>query len=322
MKKQIFLAASLVAMISCKNEEASSPETQVNVPKSRVCVSEKILEQRMKNDPSLRQRMEAIEKETSKAMENAKLLPDGTLEIPVVMNILYTNSSNNISQSQIDSQIRVLNEDFNRTNADYDSRNPFNNVRGSLKVRFVLDAVNRKQTTQSIWTSDDDMKFASSGGISASSPSTKLNFWVVPDLRNSGNINEQLLGYAQFPGGTLSTDGVVCGHYCTGVGGSSVAPFNLGRTATHEVGHWMNLRHIWGDRLCGTDRVSDTPVHNAPNRGVPPVGHRSTCSGNPLEMYMNYMDYTDDRGMYMFTSGQMQRSAAIFASNGSRRSFR
>ena len=107
----------------------------------------------------------------------------------------------------------------------------------------------------------------------------------------------------------------------TGNTGTATAPFNLGRTATHEVGHWMNLRHIWGDATCGNDQVADTPVHDSANYGVPAVGHRSTCSGTPLEMYMNYMDYTDDRGMYMFSNGQKSRMSAIFASGGSRNSF-
>lgn len=159
------------------------------------------------------------------------------------------------------------------------------------------------------------MKRTSSGGIAPTSPTTKLNYWVC-------TIGGGILGYAQFPGGSSSTDGVVIDSKYTGTNGTATYPFNKGRTATHEVGHWMNLRHIWGDATCGTDYVSDTPTHNAPNYGVPSTGHRSTCSGTPLEMYMNYMDYTDDRGMYMFSKGQVSRMAAIFSSTGSRRSFR
>jgi hypothetical protein len=74
----------------------------------------------------------------------------------------------------------------------------------------------------------------------------------------------------------------------------------------------MNLRHIWGDATCGSDLVSDTPTHNAANYGVPAYPHYSTCSGNPVEMTMNYMDYTDDRGMFMFSNGQKSRMGAIF----------
>ena len=106
-----------------------------------------------------------------------------------------------------------------------------------------------------------------------------------------------------------------------GLSGQANYPYNLGRTATHEVGHWLNLRHIWGDATCGNDLVADTPVHNGPNYGAPAYPHYSTCSGQPVEMTMNYMDYTDDRGMYMFSNGQKSRISAVFASGGPRNGF-
>ena len=100
------------------------------------------------------------------------------------------------------------------------------------------------------------------------------------------------------------------------------APFNKGRTATHEIGHWMNLNHIWGDATCETDNVDDTPQHNASNYGCPAYPHKSTCAGQPTEMTMNYMDYTDDPCMYMFTNGQAARmKATFFAANAPRASF-
>jgi hypothetical protein len=80
----------------------------------------------------------------------------------------------------------------------------------------------------------------------------------------------------------------------------------------------MNLRHIWGDATCGNDQVGDTPLHNTANYGCPAQGHLSTCTGAPKEMWMNYMDYTDDRCMYMFSVGQSDRMLATFATNGSR----
>jgi len=83
----------------------------------------------------------------------------------------------------------------------------------------------------------------------------------------------------------------------------------------------LNLRHIWGDATCGNDLVGDTPLHNTYNFGCPPANHRSTCSGTPVEMTMNYMDYTDDVCMYMFTIGQKTRMNAVFASGGPRNSF-
>ena len=324
MKKIVVLASVLILGFSCQNEDKNiEQELAVKDLKNlteRGCASQAMLDLQLKNDPSLGERMQEIELETNKIIAEGRIV-NGVLEIPVVFNVLYTNATNNISQAQIQSQIDVLNNDFRGSNSDYNSSNPYNTVRGAINVRFILDAINRKSTTTSKWYSEDNfMKSSTKGGISPTSPTTKLNFWVVPDLQSK--TQGQILGYAQFPGGSSSTDGIVCGHYCTGVGGSTSAPFNLGRTATHEIGHWMNLRHIWGDATCGSDLVSDTPTHNTPNYGVPAVGHRSTCSGTPLEMYMNYMDYTDDRGMYMFSKGQVSRMAAIFSSTGSRKSFR
>jgi len=138
-----------------------------------------------------------------------------------------------------------------------------------------------------------------------------------------GGADASLLGYAQFPGGTASTDGVVVLYSSMGSvanpfpGGGSYA---RGRTLTHEVGHWLNLRHIWGDATCGNDQVADTPVHNTSNGGCPTYPHLSTCSGTPVEMTMNYMDYTYDACMYMFTAGQKTRMQAVLAAGGSRAS--
>jgi hypothetical protein len=159
------------------------------------------------------------------------------------------------------------------------------------------------------------MKKNNRGGINPTSPTTKLNLWVC-------NLGGGILGYAQFPGGSASTDGVVCDNNAFGRVGTAAAPFNKGRTATHEVGHWLNLRHIWGDALCGNDLVGDTPTHNDANFGCPGAGHLSTCSGTPVEMTMNYMDYTDDACMYMFSAGQKTRMQATYAVGGPRASFR
>ena len=315
MKKSLIAVALLFSMIGCQNDDSS--ENSVNQSPNvaqRGCASHEVLDRQLKADPTLALRINAIEEQTDEFIKNGKIV-NGVLEIPVVFNVLYRTTAENISQAQLQSQIDVLNKDFQGTNTDYNSSNPFNSVRGALNVRFVLDNVVRKSTTKTSWGTNDAMKKTASGGIAATSPTTKLNYWVC-------NIGGGILGYAQFPGGSSTTDGVVIDSKYTGTTGSAVAPFNKGRTATHEVGHWMNLRHIWGDATCGSDLVADTPTHNTSNYGIPAVGHRSTCSGTPLEMYMNYMDYTDDAGMYMFSNGQATRMAAIFSTTGSRKSFR
>lgn len=315
MKKSLIAVALLFSVIACQNDDAT-PNSEMESAKvaQRGCASHEVLERQLKEDPTLALRMNAIEEQTEDFIKSGKLV-NGVLEIPVVFNVLYRTSAENISQAQLQSQIDVLNADFRAENTDYNSSNPYNSVRSGINVRFVLDNVVRKSTTKTTWGTNDAMKKTASGGIAPTSPTTKLNYWVC-------NIGGGILGYAQFPGGSSTTDGVVIDSKYTGTMGTATAPFNKGRTATHEVGHWMNLRHIWGDATCGSDLVADTPTHNTANYGIPAAGHRSTCSGTPLEMYMNYMDYTDDAGMYMFSSGQTARMVAVFSTTGSRKSFR
>jgi hypothetical protein len=286
----------------------------------RTCYSHEHLQEQLLKDPSLAMRMQAIEDFTQNIMQDKSprtlALFGDTIEIPVIVNVLYKTSSQNISVTQIQSQIDALNKDFQAQNSDYNlTPSLFQSVRsGTTKIRFVLDGVIRKATNKTSWKPDDMMKFSSRGGLNPSSPTKKLNMWIC-------NLSGGILGYAQFPGGNINTDGIVIDDNAFGTVGTVQAPYNKGRTATHEVGHWMNLRHIWGDATCGSDLVSDTPNHNAPNYGCPIYPHKSTCSGQPTEMTMNYMDYTDDGCMYMFTAGQKNRMRAIFVSGGPRYSF-
>ena len=285
----------------------------------RMCAAQDVLDAQLAADPKLRDRLENIEEHTRAFMQSGRINEVGQLVIPVVVNVIYRTSQENISNAQIQSQIDVLNEDFNAGNADVTSTpSIFSDVVADYGIQFELAAVNRKYSNKRSWSTNDDMKRSSRGGINPTSPTTHLNIWVVNSIRSGGST---ILGYAQFPGGNPATDGVVCGYNFFGRTGVLSAPFNKGRTTTHEVGHWMNLRHIWGDATCGNDLVGDTPQHNTYNFGCPSSSHRSTCSGRPVEMTMNYMDYTDDACMYMFTEGQKARSLAIFASGGPRASF-
>ncbi|MEQ1675501.1 MAG: zinc metalloprotease [Chitinophagaceae bacterium] len=322
MKKSLVLLAGGFLLIMGCNKSSSNERDLPNEEESvtatqRQCSSHEVLEEQMKADPTLRQRMNDIEEFTKRVIADPaayRLLPDGTIEIPVVFNVLYKTSAQNVSQAQLQSQIDVLNEDFAGTNADHNLTSTYNTVKaGSIGVTFVLDQVKRRSTTKTSWSTNDAMK-KSAQGIAPTSPTTKLNIWVC-------NMGGGILGYAQFPGGSSATDGVVLDDNATGRTGTAAAPFHKGRTATHEVGHWMNLRHIWGDATCGNDQVGDTPTHNTANYGCPAAGHLSTCSGNPVEMTMNYMDYSDDACMYMFSNGQRSRMLAVFAVGGARNSF-
>lgn len=313
MKKLIFTAAALLLLISCQNDETTTTPSSAETSQ-RKCASNDVLESQLKADPTLGIRMEEIEEFTKNAMLQGRLV-NGKIEIPVVVNVLYRTTAENISLTQIQSQINVLNKDFNALNTDYTSVPVlFSSVKANVGITFVLENVIRKATKKTSWGTADAMKKTTNGGLNPTSPTTKLNIWAC-------TIGGGILGYAQFPGGSSATDGVVIDSKYFGLTTASY-PYNLGRTATHEVGHWMNLRHIWGDATCGSDLVSDTPSHNTSNYGVPTFPHYSTCAGTPVEMTMNYMDYTDDRGMYMFSVGQKARMDAIFLSGGSRASFR
>ena len=316
------ILATILLFASCKrsdvNEQLPPEENTTEMVSQRACASHEVLEAQLAADPARRERLEAF-KETAKKfkMENTGRIVNGVLEIPVVVNVLYRTAAENVSMAQINSQIEVLNKDFTYQNTDRDklANNTFDNG-APMNVRFVLAKVQTKPTKKSSWSTNDDMKRASTGGIDAYLPATHLNIWVVGKMQQYG---QTILGYAQFPDGPLATDGVVIGYKYFGTGGTTVAPYNLGRTATHEVGHWMGLYHIWGDATCGSDGISDTPQHNGPNYGCPTYPHLSTCSSKEVEMTMNYMDYTYDACMYMFTAGQVTNMNATFFANGAPR---
>ena len=316
-----YLAAGSLFIGSCTEKELSEGENNLMSTDvtTRMCAAMEVLEAQLNADPKLQLRMESIESHTRNVIASGRLNSQGKIEIPVVVNVLYRTSSENISNAQIQSQIAVLNEDFNATNRDV-SNTPslFSGVVADIDVQFVLLTVNRKYSKKKSWSTNDAMKYSRYGGIDATNPAEYLNMWVVNKMTSGGST---ILGYAQFPGGNPATDGVVIGHNFFGREGRLSPPFHKGRTATHEVGHWMNLRHIWGDATCGTDYVGDTPQHNTYNFGCPSYPHRSTCSGSPVEMTMNYMDYTDDACMFMFTDGQKDRALATFVSGGPRATF-
>jgi hypothetical protein len=259
--------------------------------------------------------------------------------IPVVVHVIHNGqavgTAPNISDAQVESQITVLNEDFRRLSGT----NGYNssNVGADVEIQFKLalqdpngnptNGIDRVNFGQSSWSLDDietTVKPATSWN-----PSLYLNMWTVA----FSNSND--LGYAQFPdasgldgldfsGGNANTDGVVSGY---SVFGSKNHPdgstftldktYNLGRTMTHEVGHWVGLRHIWGDTTCGDDFCGDTPVHHKANYGCPQT--ILDCNSLGFEMVQNYMDYTDDSCMNIFTQNQKDRIRVIM-DNAARRS--
>ena len=292
----------------------------------RTCHAMEDLKERIAQDPGLEKRMAQIEEFTQKRvkeMENRHSKVSGNIiTLPVVVHILYTNSSNNISTAQIQSQLDVLNKDFRRTNLD--KNNKWSQAADS-QIEFKLATVDpngnatsgitRTQVGTSTWfTGENKMKRASQGGVNPWNTAEYLNMWIVDNItRPTGGT---ILGYAQFPGGAASTDGVVMADQYFGTTGTAQAPFDGGRTTTHEVGHYLNLRHIWGDGGCGVDDfVSDTPESDAPNYGC--ASTHSSCGS--LDMVENYMDYSDDSCMNLFTTGQKNRMRTVLLAGGSRR---
>lgn len=319
--KKIYVLASALSLVfaSCQKSADETAEETLALPQEETlaiaedqCGTMGVLEDKLAEDPELATKMAAVEAHTQKAISNGwtkRIAADGKLEIPIVFHILYNTSSENIPLSQLQDQVDALNEDFNLQNPGRNSiPSEFTGVEANIDIRFVLEDVIRVQTKKRQWRPDDSMKFSSSDGSDVVNPQEFLNIWVVGNMPYRGG---NILGYAQFPGGSWATDGVVLDHRFTGT-----TQYSTGRTATHEVGHWLNLRHIWGDGGCGaTDYVADTPDSDAPSRGCPTY---PTVNCGTNDMTMNFMDYSDDPCLNMFTEGQKSRMLSVFANGGFR----
>ena len=187
----------------------------------------------LERDPAFRTRQQRLENETTRRRALGFIAAELKLaKIKVVVNVVYKEPSQNISDAQINSQIKALNLDFRAKNSDK-KKTPavWNGLVADSQVEFALYKVTRTRTTQSSFGADDSVKRASTGGVAPLNPSRYLNLWVCA-------LGDGLLGYAQFPGGPKSTDGVVINYRAFGTTGTAQSPFNKGRTATHEVGHY------------------------------------------------------------------------------------
>lgn len=265
----------------------------------------------------------------------------GVVSIPIVVHIVHNGeavgSGTNISLAQVQAQIEVLNEDFRKI-AGTPGGSSNNPVAADIEIEFCLSPVgqngeildepgiHRYNGGRSDWTLEQIESQLKP--ITIWNANLFYNIWTVKF--NAANAN--LIGYAQFPdqsglsglnvsGGPASTDGVVIRYQSFGSTDKGnfpvmVAPYNKGRTLSHETGHWLGLRHIWGDGACADDFVADTPTQQGPSSGCP-VG-RVSCGG--LNMVENYMDYSDDACMNIFTQGQKTRMQAVIAISPRRKS--
>lgn len=254
--------------------------------------------------------------------------------IPVIVHVIHNGEAEgtgmNISQAQIQSQIDVLNEDYRKKPGTPGFNS--NPVGADIEIEFCLSPVDQNGNTmtepgidrrnggKTSWTRSDI-----EGSLKPTTiwnPNLFYNVWTL----KFGGADANLLGYAQFPdqsglaglsdnGGPSSTDGVVVQYSSFGSSDKGSfpvlqAPYNKGRTLSHETGHWLGgLRHIWGDGTCGDDFVSDTPTQQGPSNGTCP--NVAACSGPLPAMVQNYMDYSNDACMNIFTAGQKLRFQAV-----------
>ena len=289
-------------------------------PPRRTCGAMIVYQAMLETVPGFRERQLEIHAHAQSIAEGRSAARQGLITIPVVVHVVYNTPAQNISDDQVNSQIEVLNADYGAANPDIAGvPAPWQPLISDSQIRFALatedpdgsptTGIHRVSTTAvGFHQAGNSVKSAASGGADAWDTSRYLNIWVC-------NLLDGLLGYAQFPGGPAATDGVVILYSAFGSRGTLAAPYNLGRSATHEVGHFLNLFHIWGDTqdCSGTDYVADTPNAQLPNFGKPAFPH-VTCGNAPNgDMFMNYMDYVDDDSMFFFTSGQVARMRATLS---------
>lgn len=321
MKRSLLLTAAF--SVSLLTVNAQHP--------NRCSTHERYLELVTK-DPSIAQRRASLEEQTARWINNNEAKyssPQTIVTIPVVVHVLYQNTQQNISVAQINSQITVLNADYSRTNSDAgNTPSAFQSIAVDCQIQFCLatldpngnptTGIERRSVTVSQIGNGSDYYQYSQGGLDIWDRDRYLNIWVC-DIDGGST-----LGFAYLPNSTgPADDGVVIDYRFFGTTGTVSPPYDLGRTVTHEVGHWLNLEHIWGDEpsCAADDGVSDTPQQKGENYGCPTYPQTTQSGGrcntsDPSSMFMNYMDYSDDNCMNMFSNGQKLRMQATL--NGAR----
>jgi len=340
MKKLLLTTSTACfAILACQGAFAGNEHSRPN----RGCWTMENLELQKKNDPGLEARMEKIESDMLLWQQKNAGLPTtkAVVYIPVVVHVLWNVAAENLADQYIIGAIAALNKDFRKQNPDWTNINTmapqWANLAADCEIEFCLATVDplgaattgitRTQTTRTEFAGGNEMKYTAQGGKDAWSNGKYLNLWSV-DFGSSG-----LLGFATFPGGSSALDGVVC-EYKSMPGPPAFNPYDLGRTNTHEIGHWLNLYHTFqggcagmssSNCTTGGDRVCDTPPISSSTFGCPTNTNANSCTevspfpppftSDQKNMWMNYMDYTDDACMYMFTSGQKTRMVSCLNSS-------
>lgn len=300
----------------------------VQAQQEKICLTEILFQEKAKQDPTLLQNRELLERETEEyANSNPQQKLTGVPKIiPVVFHVIHEGGAENISKAQMLNQIETLNEDFRRLNPDTGNTPAvFQSLSADVNVEFRMAQLDPSgNCTDGITRTFSHLTNNARDNVKALVywPSNKyLNIWIVKTIENINGNPGFVIGFAQFPGGPASTDGVVLRHDYTGSIGTALNSGFNGRTASHEVGHWFNLRHIWGDATCGNDFVADTPVQNINQSNCPNWPDIDVaCNNGPNgAMFCNYMDYTNGDCQNMFSNGQSIRMNAALNSTQSGR---
>ena len=303
-------------------------------------------EHKFMQHPSFKMDQQMLEAELRQISQALKDIDGDTILIPTVFHIIHNGdpigNQENISEDLILAQLEQLNNDFQRRNSDTISTpQEFLGVAADTQIKFCLamedptgaqtDGIVRTNINTLQNVDEDDcwtLDYVSNRIVSPTiwNRNFYLNIYTVfriDEMDSNGCNIFSILGYGQLPGGPASTDAIVVSYFTTGSLDfpNPDVPQYLGRTATHELGHWLNLDHPWGGSLsCGTDDlVDDTPVQESFTVGCPPFPIYDACTtqGDGI-MYMNFMDYSSDLCMNIFTEGQKERMRnSIFLSRSS-----
>ena len=263
----------------------------------------------------------------------AKPITKGTVyKIPVVFHVLHNNGPENISDEQILDALSILNRDYRLLNQDANNVQPeFQGMPADIEVEFLLATkapngqcfkgitrtVNAISNDGSDGGDQVDAIVAGNDVYNGAWPGNRyLNVFICGDIGGAAGYTTKPSGWSA----TQMTNGIWILHdYVGSIGTSSVSS---SRTLTHEVGHWLGLQHLWGDKQCGDDGIQDTPKQRGGNSGDPVFPKLTTCNATPDgEMFMNFMDFTNDASMGLFTEGQKNVMRAQFGANGKRNSF-
>ena len=288
------------------------------------CASMDLLDLKFRANPALKTKFEnrelQLQRIISQRVASGKTLrTTGLVTIPVVFHLVLRNQSQ-VTDAQIQAQLDTINKDYAGTNAGA-AKIPsyFQSLFGQSGIQFCLaqrtpgdepsTGINRVTTTRSSFDyTTNYVKHTNTGGVDAWDTDRYLNIWIC-------DLSSSTLGYATFPDDGVKDEQGVAVDYASLPGGSA-AGFNAGKTLTHEVGHYFNLIHIWGDdngSCSGTDEVADTPNQGNSTSALHTGVLTDNCTTTaPGIMYQNYMDYTPDADLLMFTKLQVARMEAAF----------